>query len=287
MQYMTSTNIAYGSLEVTNTTVPILKALTDDKSIRSWLSYRPLTLHDYEKVLSQESAQEQVHFEISIKKESDASVIWYCNQNDLKITIHFKIKTKFLEVRLECLNYSILTFLQEWIYRLYRFQDFVENGTVTIPELQYSSEIKKDLTLQIPVKSSESNIFRILTEKHYLSKIFANYPESDLNDFRYSWGWIDEGPSNLISWKENKILIHDFLVDFNPIGYIKWEIENKAENQTFLTLTHKDIYLTDEINPIKAYNSYKYGWMYYLAKIKDLSEHNSFTIHFIDEIIMD
>ena len=139
--------------------------------------------------------------------------------------------------------------------------------------------------MSIPIHGNKSLIFAHLTQNYYLKQIFSKYPECDLEDFRISWGWIDEGPSNLVSWKKDEVLIHDFILDFNPIGYIKWEIEKIDDNNSILQLTHNDIDLFDEINQEKAYFSYKNGWLYFLAKIRDLVENSSFTIHFIDEII--
>ena len=282
---MTSSHIANGSIKVSNDIIPITKALEEIDLIKQWLDIENFT-NSKQKILSTEGESNQfVNLNLKINKKTDELIQWKISQNEIEINIDFEIKKYTIRVYLLCPQFSIHTLLQEWIYRFYRLKELIEKGTVDIPTIEFSHEITKDLIVSIPIQASKTAVFKSLTEKHYLSQIFSNYPESVLEDFRYSWGWIVEGPSNLISFKPDSILIHDFLVDFNPIGYVKWELENDPNNHVLLTLTHKDIALMDEIDPLKAFNSYKYGWMYYLAKIKDLTEHKSFTIHFIDEIV--
>ena len=221
---------------------------------------------------------------LSIRNDNE-KIHWKCVYKQLKMNVIFTINKPIINIDLYIEKLNGITWLQEWIYIFYRLQEYIEYGRVILPELEFMNYDKKSLAVEVEIANTCQEIYRRFTEQHFMSQIFSKFPECNLDEFSYSWGWIEEGPSNLISFKKNFLLIHDFIVDFNPVGYIKWSLTEITKKQSLLSITHKDLYLEDEINPIKTYFSYKNGWLYLLAKVKDLAENNYCTINFDKEII--
>ncbi len=278
---MINTHVTIGSINVSKEIIPLQQALTKIEDIKNWLGRHIISIEgklSVEKVFSN-------NFLLEITQLSFSNIKWICTFSGFTIQIMFTIQKIKTDIKMICEQFSLQTFIQEWIYLFYRLKEYIELGSLQLPEFDYKTYENKHITIANNIHTSSATVFKHLTEVAYLRQIFAKYPECDLENFHYSWGWIDEGPNNLISWKEDTILIHDFIVDFNPIGYIKWELDSINDNECIMTLTHKDIDLEDEIQKEIAYYSYKHGWMYFLAKIKDLAENNVFTVTFENEIL--
>ena len=282
---MFKNHTTYGKLNVKKEKIPFLVALTELDAIKTWFGGDISHSNDQVLFIKDVFSGNSNNLHLSIKKLKNSKIEWNCSFERFEILISFTCSNNTLEIEINCKEYGIDTFIQEWIYALYRLQEFVEQGKVKSPRFEYNTSDKTSILVSIEINSSSAIIFSHLTEKFYLQQIFSRYPECDLESLHYSWGWIDEGPNNLISWKRNSVLIHDFIIDFNPIGYIKWDLDEISEQKCIVTLTHNDIDLEDEIHPDNAYYSYKNGWLYFLAKIRDLTENKSFTLYFEDELV--
>lgn len=279
---MIKTHIAFGSVLVKKEKVPFKQALSNINDLHIWLGMS-IDSVDTKKFIVRKVFSE--NFDLLIKIVSKTSIMWKCSFNHYVISFIFKIQSHKLAIEINCEQYSLQTFIQDWIYLFYRLKEYIETGEILLPGFDYTQTDKKNISITFNINTTSPIIFQHLTDTYYLRQIFSKYPECDLEEFHYSWGWIDEGPSNLISWKENTILIHDFIVDFNPIGYVKWQIDQINDTTSIVALTHKDINLEDEIDKERAYFSYKNGWMYLLAKIKDLAENKSFNVVFENELL--
>lgn len=279
---MIKTHTAFGLVTINNERISFKRALSSMSDLHIWLGNN-IEVTDDNKFIVKEVFSE--NFYLQIETASNTSITWKCSFNHYNISFVFKIQSRKLEIEINCEQYSLQTFIQDWIYLFYRLREYVEQGEMQLPVFDYNQKDDKNISIAFNVNASSPIIFRHLTDTYYLRQIFSKYPECDLDAFHYSWGWIDEGPNNLISWKENTVLIHDFIVDFNPIGYVKWQIDQINDNTCTVALTHKDIDLEDEIDKERAYFSYKNGWMYFLAKIKDLAENNSFNVTFENELL--
>lgn len=273
-----------GTLKLKAEYVPLVDALTKINHIENILGKR-LSLTSSKTIVVEEQLLTDIPNLILAINQQNNQIMWLFAYKDLKFNITFTIDKSHVEINIYSQKYKIITYLQEWVYIFYRLQEYIEFGIITLPDLEYTEFNQKSISLELSITNTCQEIYRRLTEPHLMSQIFSKFPECNIDTFSYTWGWIEEGPSNLISYKKNALLIHDFIVDFTPIGYIKWSLTEINDNKSLLTLIHKDLNLDDEINPIKAFFSYRNGWLYLLAKVKDLSENNYSTINFEKEII--
>lgn len=276
----------FGSLIIEGPKNKIYESLSEIKEIQKWFSSDIEQISSNTFIVSGSNPNNWKKMELLISTKLKNTIIWECKQNNIKIEIKFLILESLISIEMNCKPLNMNNFLNDWIYFFYRLKYFNEQKLEQIPQIHYSSGIEKNISLTIEISSKPSKIYSILTEKHYMNQIFSKYPECQLDIHNYNWGWIDEGPSNLIMFKENELFIHDFIVDYNPIGYIQWKFQNQEKQKTTkLLFTHKDLPLDDEVNPIDAFHSFRNGWLYYLVKIKDLAENSKLSIKFPNEIL--
>ena len=281
---MKSSNHLLGTLKFKNEFLPIETLLTSIEHIEKILGKRISLTATKTMVIEDQLLNDIPNLTLTIKNEHN-QIHWICVYKQLKFNFIFTISKPIIKIEFYTEKFNSNTWLQEWVYIFYRLQEYIEYGRIILPKLEYTSFDVKSISVEVEITNTCMEIYRRFTEQPFMNQIFSKFPECNLDDFSYSWGWIEEGPSNLISYKKNALLIHDFIVDFTPVGYIKWSLTEIAKKQSLLTITHKDLDLEDEINPIKAYFSYKNGWLYLLAKVKDLAENNYCTINFEKEII--
>ena len=275
----------FGFIKLEQERINIYDALTKAEYIRKWFGKEIIEKGEKTIILKERLLNEIDNLTITKEKDEKNAVIWHCVSNEINFTIFFTIEKKKIHVEIISDQKSIVIYLQDWIYIFYRLKELIESEHVNLPNLEYENSQKKPLQLKISINNTKKEVYTRITKKPYINQIFALYPEVDLDNFVYSWGWIEEGPSNLISWIQNSVLIYDFMVDFNFVGYVKWELEELSGHTTVLTLTHKDLDLEGETDQKRAYFSYRNGWLYLLAKVKDLSENSSFSIHFEEELL--
>jgi len=257
--------------------------LLDIEIIKKWLTKDIQTLNNNEfKIFGSNIPNNWSNTILNIKntQESDNKVLilWTLVNNNLKLqiafTLHDKLPNTLINIEMEILcQFNIANFIDEWIIEFYNLKFYLE-GNIKIPILSYNENYSNEIQLEINITEKPEKIFKSLVHREYMNKIFSRYPEVNVATDTYTWGWISEGPSNLLLINENELLIHDFLVDHTPIGIVYWELNEIESNKSKLVLKHKELDLGDEINQSSAYNAYKHGWLLLLLRIKDISENN-------------
>jgi len=219
-----------------------------------------------------------VQIERNLKEDS---TIWKCKFHSHCIDIFFELKNGKLTINCELsTNLHLDHFIDIYNILFYRLL-FILEDIHFIPDLLYIPNTSDSIELSVNVYSNAKKIFKSITHRKYVSKIFSKYPEVNLNKFIYNWGWIDEGPSNLIHYTENEKIIYDFYLNYEPIGVVKWIISEETNNMSKLTIIFQDLIMHTENNPIEAFNSYRLGWLLLLYKVKDFSERGQLSLKII------
>lgn len=207
---------------------------------------------------------------------------WKCNFHSHAVKISFLSKKKGLYIT--CFLSSKLNFnhfIDYYTLFFYRLL-FSLTDLKFVPASLILKDINQDeFELFISVNANSKRIYHSLTKREAVSNIFAQYPEINFKKSIYTWGWINEGPSNLIHYIENELLIYDFFLDYEPIGVVKWKIKtNTVEGKTStLCLKFQDIILHTERNRRDAFNQYRLGWMLLLFKVKDYAENGKLSLN--------
>lgn len=212
-------------------------------------------------------------------KLSVSNINWICNFDSHNIELKFVFKKrKILEIKgIFSSKLHINNFIDLWTIFFYRLLFIIENNSIDLQALILGNS-SNNLELNIRVKSTKEIIINALANRKSVSKIFAKYPEINLDKYIYNWGWIDEGPTNLIYYSADS-LIYDFYINYTPIGVVKWKIVDIEEESFFnLQIKFQDIILGEEIDPQTAFNNYRLGWLLFLYKVKDYSEHGKLSL---------
>ena len=136
---MSNTHKAFGSMKVDQQGNTIKNALTQVTAIEKWLGVclnsNSLDKIEIKKLFS--SISEKLIIKI---KENEVNIVsWICSFESFNMEILFKIEDFFINIELSCKEFSICSFLQEWIYLFYRLKEYIDHDGISIPSFDYTN----------------------------------------------------------------------------------------------------------------------------------------------------
>jgi len=256
----------------------VLDGLSSPKILKRWLCNEIVQTENQDTyVIQGKSTLSNWTFSLlTIKISSSRLVIWTWNLVDLGLlSIEFRLENSQKGCKLTICHFaefstSLIHYAEDWLIALANLKFYLESGE-EMPRIDYTAEIDIPMSVSIMIKAPASKIFQTLTNPHDLEKMtFAEFAEIDLNKFIYTYGWIGEGPSNLLRIIENKELVHDWFYHYEPMGTIRWIIIPKLANdqECEVIVRHLQLDLEGENNPQYTFQTYRHGWIHKLQQLK-------------------
>jgi len=181
--------------------------------------------------------------------------------------------------------FSPVNFAEDWLISLSNLKFWLE-GEKSYPKLNYRDRDSENLLVSIFIRSNAKKIYSLLISEDNLNKIIANYAEVDIKNYKYSYGWIGDGPLNLLWHDFQKVIVHDWFHDTKPAGIIHWYISTDMSNdqRCELTIKHAQLDLQEEFNKQNVIKTYRHGWIRLLQKMKMLAEYGNISVTQFDII---
>jgi len=214
-----------------------------------------------------------VEWDWELPEVGQSKVLFNLQERSNDICLKVKHSANFL--------FSPLNFAEDWLISLSNLKFWLE-GEKHFPKLNYGDQNSNEILVSIFIQSDAQKIYSILTLQDKLNKLIANYAEVDIKRSKYNYGWIGDGPLNLLWHDYQKVIVHDWFHDTQPAGTIHWYISpdliNKSGEHCELSIKHGQLDLQSEFNKQHVIKSYRHGWIHMLQKAKMLAESGKISV---------